>query len=589
MNIFTFIKSRVPILDVINSYTALKKAGHYWKSPCPFHSEKTGSFTVSPHKDIFYCFGCHVTGDVISFITKIENCSPLEAAKFLADRYNIELPQTLSYEEPAQAQEEKKRYFDLCELVAQWCHEQLLKSPSVLQYLNRRSIDAKSISYFTIGYFPGGLNASKQFIHDMSKRNILIDSLMEANILLQGKNIFYSPFEERVMFPIKDHLGRFCGFGGRIFKENDTRPKYYNSHENEYFSKGSLLFGLDVAKKEIQKKESVFLVEGYTDCVAMVQNGYGNTVATLGTACTIEHLKQLSRHATQLLVLYDGDAAGQQAILRLASLCWQATIDLKVVSLPAGEDPASFLAKKGDLNDLIKRAADILVFFIETLGKDFKDKGLSAKLSLTRKILDALQPLEDQLKKDILLKKAADLLDIPFESLKQEGSKLAKAPTKVESEEKKPLIPVSFMSSADLPKLEKKIFFAIMSNIQLFNKENGWYLLTFLPQQLRDILQVLDHAKQQNSAITFMQFFDILREQERQFVSKLLLEGDLQPEERTFDSLITQLQKKHWKVIVNDIKLKIEQAKKQADNERVQYLINEFLNLRKKLIGKELI
>ncbi|MCL5875398.1 MAG: DNA primase, partial [Candidatus Dependentiae bacterium] len=494
MNIFTFIKSRVPILDVIGSYTALKKAGHYWKSPCPFHSEKTGSFTVSPHKDIFYCFGCHASGDVISFIAKIENCSPLEAARFLAERYNIELPESLNHEESGHDQEEKKRYYDLCEIVARWCHEQLLKSPSAMQYLKKRLINQQSISYFTIGYFPGGLQASKQFIHDMGKQNILIDSLVTANILMQGKNIFYSPFEERIMFPIKDHLGRFCGFGGRIFKEQDARPKYYNSHENEYFLKGSLLFGLDLAKKEIQKKETVFLVEGYTDCVAMVQHGYANTVATLGTACTIDHLKLLSRHADQLYVLYDGDAAGQQAILRLASLCWQATIDLRVVVLPNGEDPASFLGKQGDLNALVSQSKDILLFFIESLGKNFREKGLSAKLSITRKIIEALQPLDDQLKKDILLKKAADLLEIPFESLRQEEGKVGKHAAQVHQAEEGKKVEENIVPALEVGacKLEKKIFFAIMNNIQLFSKENGWYLLTFLPRPLRDILQLLD-------------------------------------------------------------------------------------------------
>lgn len=589
MNIFSFIKSRVPILDVINSYTALKKAGHYWKSQCPFHTEKTGSFTVSPHKDIFYCFGCHASGDVISFITKIENCSPLEAAKFLADRYNIEIPAAISYEEPTQTQENKKRYFDLCELSARWCHEHLLKSSAVIHYLNKRFIDAKSISYFMIGYFPGGLQATKQFIQDMGRHNILIDSLLEANILMRGKNIFYSPFEDRIMFPIKDHLGNFCGFGGRIFKENDSRPKYYNSHENDYFAKGSLLFGFDLAKKEIQKKELVFLVEGYTDCIAMVQKGYGNTVATLGTACTAEHLKQLARHATQLYVLYDGDNAGQQAVLRLAPLCWQATIDLKVVRLPQGEDPASFLSKNNNLAPLIEQATDIFVFFIETLGKDFKNKTLSDKLALTRKILDTIQTLEDPLKQDILLKRAADFLDIPFESLKKEGTKLAKGQSKVENEVKKIVQASPIVSLDSLPKLEKKIFFAIMNNIQLFNNGNAWYLLTFLPRPLRDILQILDAEKRYNATITFIQFFDKLQDQEKRVVSKLLLEVDLQAEERTFEVLLTQLQKKHWKVIVNNIKLKIEQAKKQADSEYVQELINEFLNLRKKLISKELI
>ena len=168
---------------------------------------------------------------------------------------------------------------------------------------------------------------------------------MTAGILSESKNALYSPFEDRIMFPITDNLGRFCGFGGRTFMPQDERPKYYNSKENNFFTKGSLIFGLNVAKRDIQHKEIVFVVEGYMDCIAMAQHGYTNTVATLGTACTLEHLKQLSRYASYVYVLYDGDAAGQSAILRLTELCWNVNMDLKVIRLPRQEDPASFLAK----------------------------------------------------------------------------------------------------------------------------------------------------------------------------------------------------------------------------------------------------
>lgn len=582
-NIFTFIKSHVSILDVIGSYTTLKKAGHYWKSPCPFHSEKTASFTVSPHKEIFYCFGCHESGDVISFIGKVEGCSPLEAARFLSERYHLELPADLQQE--SHAPKEKKRYFDLCQIIAAWCHTQLKQSSAVNEYLTNRGINPKSIAYFTIGYFPGGLAATKKFIADMAKQNILIADLVAAHFLVQGKNILYSPYEERILFPIKDHLGRFCGFGGRIFKPQDTRPKYYNSHENEFFAKGSLLFGLDLAKKEIQKAEAAFLVEGYTDCVAMVQHGYPNTVATLGTACTLEHLKQLSRYANTVYVLYDGDNAGQQAILRLAQLCWQATIDLRVVRLPASEDPASLLAKKQDLTPLIENATDIFLFFIEALGKDFNEKSLSQKLQLAHKIIDTIKTIDDPLKRDLLLQRAASTLGMPFESLKGE-IRAAPEPAKPEHDPARNAI---LDHGLNVPKLEKKIFFAIMNNMQLLTKENSWYLVTFLPQPLRNIMQTLAGAKELDPQIDFIHFFDKLPPEEQHIVSRILLEGAQQAEERTFDVLLAQLQKNHWKVIVNDIKLKMEQAKKNKDDQQVKELLEEFLNLRKKLIGKELI
>src|ERR1700679_3590766 len=161
-NAFTYLKSRLSILDVVNEYASLKRAGGYWKGHCPFHSEKTASFTVSPHKQIYYCFGCNAGGDVINFIEKIENCSALEAAEHLAQRFNIDLPEFQG--QNTVSSQEKKQYYDLCSLVAQWCQEQLLKNPSVLAYLLARGIETAMINRFKLGYFPGGLHAVKHFI-----------------------------------------------------------------------------------------------------------------------------------------------------------------------------------------------------------------------------------------------------------------------------------------------------------------------------------------------------------------------------------------------------------------------------------------
>ncbi len=409
MNLFSYLKTRIAILDVVSEYATLKKAGLYWKGQCPFHSEKTASFTVSPHKEIFYCFGCHVGGDVIAFIARKEQCSQIEAAKHLIDRYKIELPSALSGQLSGNklTLENSKQYTTICQLVAQWCHKELFNSTTALAYLAKRGITQKTINDFTIGYFAGGLANVKRLINDLGKQHILVDDLLEHAILSRSKNILFSPFEERIIFPINDHLGRCCGFGGRIFKPHDTRAKYYNSHENHYFAKGQLLFGLDKAKKEIQKLGSVFLVEGYMDCITMAHYGFSNTVATLGTACTIEQLTTLSRYAQEVLVLYDGDNAGQQAILRIGQLCWQANIELKVISLPKNEDPASYLIKDGSLTSLLSDAQDIFAFFIKTIGADFTKKSLQEKLQLTRKILDIIQKLNDPLKQDFLLQNAS--------------------------------------------------------------------------------------------------------------------------------------------------------------------------------------
>jgi len=588
MNLFSFIKERVSIITVVNEYVTLKRAGAYHKGTCPFHHEKTASFTVSPDKEIFYCFGCHLSGDAISFIAKIENCTQKEAAKLLAERYGIDVPQNVSFEASEKKTEEKNHYFFICKTVALWCHEQLLKNPTALTYFKKRDFEANIVDYFTLGYFPGGTATINEFIYAMKKESILAQDLIDANILAQGRVALYSPFEERLIFPIQDALGRYCGFGGRIFKDHDTRAKYYNSRENEYFIKGSLLFNLDRAKKSIQETGKIFLVEGYTDCMAMVQHTIPNTVATLGTACTIEHLKQLARYADHLFVVYDNDNAGQQAILRLTELCWQVNLELQVITLPQGDDPASFLTTHGDMHALIHKAQDIFIFFIETLGNNFINKPLTQKIQITRSFLSIIAAINDPLKRDILLQKAAKTFDIPFSALKEELGRTDQ-PTVLsnaasQNQQTQPTVEMPSL-------LEKRIFCAIMNNIQLLQMGERTPLIKYLPSPLHKIVAQLKDAQDNNNALTFSNFFDMLSDDNKQYVGKLLLEDNEFVDAHGFEKLLVQLQKKQWKSIVQDIKTQLTRAKQEGDSEKVSLILHEFMILQNKLLpsGKNVV
>lgn len=331
------------------------------------------------------------------------------------------------------------------------------------------------------------------------------------------------------------------------------------------------------------------MVEGYTDCVAMVQNGFNNTVATLGTACTARHLNQLSRHAQQAYVLYDGDNAGQQALLRLTQLCWQTNIELHVITLPSQEDPASLLEKKQQLESYIKKSQDIFTFFIQTVGHGFANKSLSEKVQLTRTITDIIAKIIDPLTQDLLLDKAAKVLAIPFESLYRElksAQKKIRATTAHSAgnnaAEKIIQKNDSLIDILDqIPLLEKKIFFAIMNNIYLLNERNNGYLTSHLSYPLRDILKKLSQIQKEKSDITFTIFFDTLEEREKRVVSMLCLESNEIIDEATFKQLSNQLQKTHWKRIVKDITVKIKQARSQGDKKLVAQLINKFEKLKK--------
>jgi DNA primase len=584
MSLFNYLKGRLSILDVIGEYTHLKKAGTYWKGHCPFHSEKTASFTVSPHKEIFYCFGCHIGGDVITFISKVENCSAMEAVHHLAERYGIELPHELNAEAKI---EDKKHYYDLCKLVATWCHEQLKKSPPALHYLLKRGFTKEIMQQFSIGYFPGGYLRIKELISFAQKNNVLAKDLVEAGILQEGRTVLYSSFEERIIFPIKDHLGRHCGFGGRIFKPQDERPKYYNSRENPFFNKGSLLFGFDSAKKSMQQKECAFLVEGYADCIAMVQHGYTNTIATLGTACTPEHLKLLSRYVQKLYVLYDGDRAGKEAIIRLTSLCWQASLELQVVSLPAKEDPASLLSKGIDLMAYIQKAQDIFVFYVESQAEEFAQKSMAEKLTILRKLLQTIQTVEDPLTQDLLLQRAAKVLEMPFETLKKEliRSQQTQKPSQETQGMREKSFKTAALSGSGDQKLEKNLFFAILNDTELINNDNVKFLLGYLPTSMQTILKKLEKMKTETPSLDFIAFFDSLDSYEKEFVSKSLLECEGSFEASMFDSLVLQLQRKNWKMIVHSVKQQLDQAKKESDHIKEQQLLHHFLEMKKKLLA----
>lgn len=549
-NVFNFIKERVTILQVVNEYVSLKKAGYYWKGCCLFHQEKTASFTVSPQKEIFYCFGCHEGGDIITFITKIEHCSTFEAVQHLADRYNINLPQEIKQSvNAAESGDKKKRYFELCQLVALWAQGQMKQYPFVEEYIEARGFSQKNRELFCIGYFPPSDKSIKLLVREIAKHNFLIKDLLDAHIVGETSHGLYSPFEDRLIFPIKDHLGRFCAFGGRTIKKEDTRPKYYNSKETPFFQKGSLLFNLDLAKKAIQKEGTVFLVEGYTDCMAMVQHGIENTVATLGTACTVEHLKLLSHHAQKVYLVYDGDQAGQNAMLRLAHMCWQVSLDLFVIFLPHNSDPASFLQNNGNFQILISESQDILTFFLNHLGKEFKDKSLQQKLIDVRAYLEIIDKIEDSLKQDLLLQKASLTFNMPFHSLRSEMDKIHKKTASL-PEKKEENNGQEESLNQTLSSLEKKLIASLINDITLLEKEEVTRLVRFLPENAQIILAKLKAAYKDSLSNQFIHFFSTLDYDEQKVVNNLLLSHDEELEKNmdTFEQLLILLEKKFWKI-----------------------------------------
>jgi DNA primase len=583
-NIFSIIKSRISIADVIGQYTTLKRIGLYWKACCPFHNEKTASFTVSPHIEIFYCFGCHESGDVIAFIAKIENCTQFEAAQQLAERYGIEIADTQF--DSSTKKKNSTEYQDVCSFFAEWCHQELKKNSVAQNYLRVRGISTASIDLFQIGFLPSGLPVIKRLLDDArTKNNILQHDFLEATILSESKSVTYSAFEDRIIFPIKDHLGRYCGFGGRTFKRDDERAKYYNSKESVHFSKGTLLFGLDSAKKAIQDAGEVFLVEGYLDCIAMVQDGHPNTVATLGTACTTTHLKVLGRYTNNLTVVYDSDNAGQQAILRLTQLCWHANIEPFVVTLPPGSDPASLIAEKKQMKQYLANKEDIFIFFIRSLSGRFSILPLNQKLETIKLLLATIATVDDSMKQNILLSNAAEKFDIQIDILKKEFQKVLYDRQQRQSTSVKE---ITHSKKQAPPKedflIENKIFCSIIKNAQFLKNEDFSVILSYLPSTLRTLLLKLkDMGLHGTQEIHFPSFFDTLSQEEKDLVTSILFKYE-STDQSDFDFLVVQLKKKWWKTITQTIRESIVYAKQQGDQKRVNELLQDFVALQKTVV-----
>ena len=554
MNLFSFIKQRVPILDVVSDYATLKKAGHYWKGCCPFHHERTASFTVTPHKEIFYCFGCHVGGDVISFIAKIEHCSPLEAARHLVEQHGIALPEDISWDKKTESYEAKKSYEHTCEVFSQWCQAQLEKSPLAKNYILERKITKKSSDQFSLGYCSANIKSLLTFAQN---KGILAQNFIDAHILKEGKMGLYIAFDERIIFPIHSHLGSTVGFGGRVFKQGDKRAKYYNSQDHTNFNKSTLLFGFDKAKKAVAQKGVAFLVEGYTDLIMMHQYGYTNSVATLGTACTLDHLKHLARYAEKLYIMYDGDAAGQNAIMRLVELCWEVSIDLYVMALPKEDDPASYLLTHGTLDEPLSHAHDIFSFVVNHLANNFGSKSLQGKMAVTKKILELIKSLKDPLKRDLLLQQASEAFNVPIDTLKQ--SMRHQRPIRhTPSRSASPETAIQPSSLLKVSQIEKKLFSVILNYKGVIGKNDEELLGLLLDTPLKKIFDAWCAAKtDEGTDITVL--FEQLNEHEKAFVSQCITADD-----QTFDGTLapahlTHIYKKQWKKRVHGVKLKIEE------------------------------
>ena len=392
---------RADIVDVISDYVQLKKGGVNYKGLCPFHSEKTPSFIVSPAKNLYYCFGCQASGNVFGFLMRYENFSFPEAVRHLAARYSILVP-----DDPVPSQQgDQQQLYSLHQAAANFFHEYLLHDPAAQHartYCRRRQITSETVGRFHLGYAPASWEA---LCREMQRQGFSPDLLLRSGLVAgrENRSGIYDRFRNRLIFPIYDRLGRPVAFGGRTLEgtEVESTPKYLNSPETAIFHKGQILYGFHLAKQAIRQIGQVLLVEGYTDVIACHRQGVSQVVGTLGTALTERHVEMLKGLAKEVILAFDSDAAGGSATERGIALFLEAGIRVRVVTLPEGEDPDSFL-QQHEGRELLRHVENAVTFLEYQLAraKRFYDLQTPAgRADCVARILPLLEKVENQIER----------------------------------------------------------------------------------------------------------------------------------------------------------------------------------------------
>jgi DNA primase len=412
------IKSRVDIVELASEYLTLKKAGRNFIGLCPFHQEKTPSFTVNRDKQIFYCFGCGEGGNVITFLMKIADKTFPEAIKILAEKTGVVLPPMLSGKEARQKDSLKESIINLNLRAAQQFSRNLSSGAGNVarEYLQNRSISEETIKQFRLGYVPDTWRSLTDYIESSG---LSLKMAEQAGLVIAGKEgSYYDRFRGRLIFPIENVFGEIVAFGGRIMEKGE--PKYLNSPESPVYVKGKNLYGLNKAKEEIRKKGFALIVEGYFDLISLWNAGICNVVATLGTALTREHLELLRRYTLEVVALFDPDEAGIKALDRSLELFLSMRMRARALILPENYDPDDYIKKYGKdkLDELISHAPAISDYYIDNVlggGKTFEDKR-----DMIKTAMEFINKIGDEIEKNLFIKRIAEKLGINEELLKKE-------------------------------------------------------------------------------------------------------------------------------------------------------------------------
>ena len=541
------IRQNNDIVDVISQYVHLKRSGRNFFGLCPFHNEKSPSFSVSPDKQIFHCFGCGVGGNVYTFLMKIEGINFIEAVQMLAERANINLP-ALENNADSAREELKAKVYKVNAFTADFYHKNLyLPTAKIAQeYVKKRKLSNETLKSFQIG-FSGKFDELYQELRKQGfqEREILESGLVNKN----ERGQYIDRYRNRLMFPICDVRGKVIAFGGRVL--DDSKPKYINSPENVVYSKGRNLFGLNVAKKGDLSK--ILIVEGYMDVISLHQRGITNVVAPLGTALTQQQGWLLRKNAQQIILSFDSDEAGLTAKMRALEILQNMGCDIRILQMEGAKDPDEYIIKYGNARflSLVDKALSVIEFKVKLLKRNLNLENVNDKIKFLNEISKLISKIDNTIEREVYIEKIAKEYDISKEAIYAEVNKLTYADKKDEKvlEKTKPVLLHKKTESTNVSEAVKKRENTILS-ILLTGNENLYQIIKqnisaddFKYELNKQIAKKLyEELEKGNSNINSI--IDKMDEEEQNHITEIMaVDYEIDDMEKAIDDLMQSYQK----------------------------------------------
>ncbi len=584
------IRQHFDLVEVISNYTALKKTGRNYMGLCPFHSEKTASFTVSAEKQLYHCFGCGAGGNLFTFVMSVENLNFREAVTLLAERAGISLPEKPLSSGEKQFKALKEELLEINEVSMKFFSGALFSrkyGSEALNYLRKRELNDSTLKKFGIGY---ALSFGDSLYRFLKKQGFSEDKMEKAGLIIPSSrgSGYYDRFRNRIMFPIFNQQNQVVGFGGRILDQ--SQPKYLNSPETPIYNKRKILYALNFSRYYIREKDEAVIFEGYTDVITAYQEGLKNCAASLGTSLTEEQAEALRRNTSTVVIAYDSDTAGEAAAWRGMDILTKAGCRVKVAELPESMDPDEFIKKKGIRafeKEIIEKSLPLIDYKLQKIQRDIGVTSFNnpeEKLLYIRKIMPVLAQIDNRVELDVYLQKVSSQIEVQVSSLKLELRKVRDTKGKPGSFRQKKTDDAAGKEFV-LPAAEKELLAMMLKYPQYTGEVKKWLKNTdFSYAPFRKIVDKLYEAADQGKTYTEADVSNLFTGlEEQRIAAALILEEEKNPDsrEKIIKDCIKKVKCSQLSSKRREIEKEISQLDKQQDGEKIKELLVEWSELKR--------